>query len=57
MSEVVIAAAARTPIGTFNGGLSSVPASYLGTVAIKEAMTRAKLEAGEVDEVIMGQIL
>jgi acetyl-CoA C-acetyltransferase len=57
MTEVVIAGAARTPVGAFNGGLSSVPASYLGTVAIKEAMTRAKVEPAEVDEVIMGQIL
>ncbi len=57
MTEVVIAAAARTPVGAFNGALSSVPASYLGTVAIKEALKRAKVETGEVDEVIMGQIL
>ena len=57
MTEVVIAGAARTPVGAFNGGLSSVPASYLGTVAIKEALLRAKVEVGEVDEVIMGQIL
>ncbi len=58
MSEdVVIASAARTPVGAFNGSLSSVPASYLGTVAIKEAMKRGKVEPGEVDEVVMGQIL
>ncbi len=57
MSDVVIAGAARTPVGAFNGGLSSVPASYLGSVAIAEAMSRAKIEPGEVDEVIMGQIL
>ena len=57
MTEVVIAAAARTPVGTFNGALSSVPAHYLGTTAIVEAMKRAKVEAGEVNEVIMGQIL
>ncbi|HXQ66102.1 MAG TPA: acetyl-CoA C-acetyltransferase [Alphaproteobacteria bacterium] len=57
MTEVVIAGAARTPIGAFNGGLSSVPASYLGTVAIEEALRRAKVEKGEVDEVILGQIL
>ena len=37
MTEVVIASAARTPVGSFNGGLSSVPASYLGSVAIREA--------------------
>ncbi len=57
MSEVVIAGAARTPVGAFGGGLSGVAASYLGTIAIKEAMSRAKVEPGEVDEVIMGQIL
>ncbi|MEX2617486.1 MAG: acetyl-CoA C-acetyltransferase [Alphaproteobacteria bacterium] len=57
MSDVVIAGAARTPVGAFNGGLSSVPASYLGSVAIAEAMKRAKVDPGEVDEVIMGQIL
>ena len=57
MTEVVIAGAARTPVGAFNGGLSSVPASYLGTVAITEAMKRAKVEGGDVDEAILGQIL
>ncbi|MFQ6018062.1 MAG: beta-ketoacyl synthase N-terminal-like domain-containing protein, partial [Kiloniellaceae bacterium] len=57
MTDVVIAGAARTPVGAFNGGLASVPASDLGTVAIKEAMTRAHVEAGDVDEAIMGQIL
>jgi acetyl-CoA C-acetyltransferase len=57
MTDVVIAGAARTPVGAFNGGLSSVPASYLGTVAIKEAMSRAKVDAAEVDEAILGQIL
>ena len=57
MTEVVIAGAARTAIGAFNGGLSSLLASALGTVAIGEAMKRAQVAAGEVDEVIMGQIL
>jgi acetyl-CoA C-acetyltransferase len=57
MTEIVIAAAARTPVGTFNGGLSSVPAHYLGQVAIAEAIKRAGVDAGEVSEVIMGQIL
>ena len=57
MNDVVIAAAVRTPIGAFNGGLSSVPAHYLGQVAIEEAMRRAAVGSGEVDEVIMGQIL
>ncbi len=57
MSEIVIAGAARTPVGAFNGGLSTVPASYLGEVAIKEVMRRAKVDPEEVSEVIMGQIL
>src|SRR5712671_3128907 len=57
MTEVVIAAAARTPVGAFNGGLSSVPAHYLGQVAIVEAIKRAHVEPKDVSEVIMGQIL
>jgi len=57
MSDIVIAGATRTAVGAFNGGLSSVPASYLGTVAIQEAMKRAKVEAAEVDEAVLGQIL
>ena len=57
MTEVVIAGAARTPVGAFNGGLSGVAASFLGTVAIKEAMQRAKVDPNEVDEAILGQIL
>jgi acetyl-CoA C-acetyltransferase len=57
MTEIVIAGAARTPVGSFNGGLSSVPAHYLGQVAIAEAMRRANVDAKEVSEVIMGQIL
>ena len=55
--DVVIVAAARTPVGSFNGSLASVPASFLGTVALKAAMQRARLEAKEVDEVILGQVL
>jgi len=57
MTEIVIAAAARTPVGAFNGGLSSVPAHYLGQVAIGEAIKRAGIAVGDVSEVIMGQIL
>ncbi|MGH7187504.1 MAG: acetyl-CoA C-acyltransferase, partial [Pseudomonadota bacterium] len=57
MTDVVIVAAARTPVGAFGGGLSGVPASYLGQVAITDALKRAKVAAGEVTEVIMGQIL
>ena len=57
MTDVVIAGAARTPVGAFNGGLAKVAASYLGTVAITEAMKRAKVEPADVDEAILGQIL
>jgi acetyl-CoA C-acetyltransferase len=57
MSEIVIASAARTPVGAFNGGLSSVPAHLLGQVAIQASLERAGIEPGEVSEVIMGQIL
>jgi len=49
MTEVVIAGAARTPVGAFNGSLSSVSASYLGTVAIKEAVKRANVDPEEVE--------
>jgi len=57
MTDVVIVGAARTPVGAFNGALSSVPASYLGQVAIVEALKRAKVDPKEVSEVILGQIL
>lgn len=57
MSDIVIASAARTPVGTFNGAFGSVPAHDLGTVAIKGALERAGVDAAEVSEVIMGQIL
>ncbi|MEM7653098.1 MAG: acetyl-CoA C-acetyltransferase, partial [Pseudomonadota bacterium] len=57
MQDIVIASAARTPVGSFNGALSTVSAHYLGEVAIREAMSRAKTEPGDVDEVIMGQVL
>lgn len=56
-STIVIASAARTPVGSFNGALSSLPAHELGKVAIKAAIERAGIEPGEVSEVIMGQIL
>jgi acetyl-CoA C-acetyltransferase len=54
---IVIASAARTPVGAFNGSLASLPAHELGKVAIKAALERAKVEPGEVSEVILGQIL
>ena len=56
-NPVVIASIARTPVGSFNGGLSSVAAHALGGIAIAEALSRAGVPAGDVSEVIMGQIL
>jgi acetyl-CoA C-acetyltransferase len=55
--DVVITSAARTPVGAFNGALSKLPAHMLGKAAIVEALKRAKVEPGEVSEVILGQIL
>ena len=56
-STIVIASAARTPVGSFNGSLASLPAHKLGEVAIKAALERAKVAAGDVSEVILGQVL
>ncbi|THV11785.1 acetyl-CoA C-acetyltransferase [Rhizobium rhizophilum] len=55
--SIVIASAARTPVGSFNGALASVAAHDLGAIAIKAVLERAGVEAAEVDEVILGQIL
>mgnify|MGYP003322847313 CR=1 FL=1 len=55
--DVVIASAARTPVGAFNGGLSTLHASELGKAAIIAALERAGVSANEVNEVVMGQIL
>lgn len=57
MSDIVIVSAARTPVGSFNGALSSLPAHELGRIAIQAAVARAGIAASEVDEVIMGQVL
>ncbi|MGH7019893.1 MAG: acetyl-CoA C-acetyltransferase [Brevundimonas sp.] len=57
MTDVVIVSAARTPVGSFLGALSSLPASKLGEVAIKAALERAGVAAADVDEVILGQVL
>ena len=56
-NDIVIVSAARTPVGSFNGALSSLTGAQLGTIALKAAIARAKVEAGEIDEVILGQIL
>ena len=55
--DIVIVGAARTPVGSFNGAFANTPAHELGAVAIKAALERAKVDAAEVDEVILGQIL
>jgi acetyl-CoA C-acetyltransferase len=57
MTDVVIVAGARTAVGSFNGAFATVPAHDLGTAVIKAALARAKLEAGEVSEVVLGQVL
>jgi len=56
-TDIVIAGAARTPIGAFNGALASLPAHELGKIAIAEAMKRGGVAPNEVNEVVMGQIL
>ena len=55
--EVVIVSAARTPVGSFLGALSSLPAAKLGEVAIRAALERAGVAADQVDEVILGHVL
>ncbi|XP_053312435.1 acetyl-CoA acetyltransferase, mitochondrial [Spea bombifrons] len=57
LNEVVIASAVRTPIGSFQGTLSSLPATKLGSVAIKAAIEKAGIPADEVKEVYMGNVL
>ena len=57
MSEVVIVSAARTPVGSFNGSFSDMSAADLGSIAIKEAVNRAKIKTSDVSQVIMGQVL
>ena len=53
----VIVAAARTPVGSFGGSLASLPATALGTVVVKALLARTGLEAAQIDEVILGQVL
>ncbi|WP_297795022.1 acetyl-CoA C-acyltransferase [uncultured Eudoraea sp.] len=57
MKEVVIVSVARTPIGSFMGSLSTIPAPKLGAIAIKGALDKIKLNADEVDEVLMGNVV
>ena len=57
MDDIVIVATARTPVGSFNGAFGGVAAHVLGAAAISGAVARAGLDAGDVDEVILGQVL
>lgn len=57
MTDVVIVSAARTPVGSFNGALSGLPAHELGRIAISGALERAGVAAADVSEVILGQVL
>ncbi len=57
MEDIVIVSAARTAVGKFGGSLAKTPATELGSIVIKEALARAKLDPAQVGEVIMGQVL
>ena len=57
MNEVYIVSAVRTPMGSFNGTLSGMPAPKIGAEAIKGALTKANVDPKEVDEVYMGNVL
>src|SRR5438552_8780348 len=56
-NSIVVASAARTAVGSFNGSFAATPAHEPGALVIKELLARAAVEAGEVDEVILGQVL
>ncbi|MDR2327445.1 MAG: acetyl-CoA C-acetyltransferase [Acidovorax sp.] len=57
MEDIVIVSAVRTPVGKFGGSLAKVPATELGAIVIKEALSRAQVGLDQVGEVIMGQVL
>ena len=57
LNEVVIVAAARTPIGSYKGSLKNIKADQLGSIVIKEVINRAKIKSEDIDEVILGQVL
>ena len=56
-TDIVVVGAARTAVGSFNGAFAAMPAQELGAAAIKAALAHAKVEAADVDEVILGQVL
>ena len=57
MTDIVIVAAGRTAVGAFNGGFANVAAHDLGAAVIKALLDKAKIDGGEVDEAILGQVL
>src|SRR3569833_2801183 len=57
MNDIVIVSAARTPVGSFNGALASLPAHERGRIAIQAAIERPGIPPADVDEVVMGQVL
>jgi len=57
MNEVVIVAATRTAIGSFQGALSAIPATELGAAVIRSLLEQAGVDAAQIDEVILGQVL
>src|SRR5437762_7301304 len=57
MKEVYIVSAVRTPIGSFGGALKDIPATKLGTIAIRSAIEKAGIKADQVEEVLMGCVL
>jgi len=57
MDDIVIVSAARTAVGKFGGALAKTPATELGSIVIREAIARARLQADQIGEVIMGQVL
>src|SRR5688572_20738874 len=57
MTETVIVSGSRTPIGKFGGGFAEFSGAQLGGFAIQDALAKAKLDPGEVEYVVMGQVL
>lgn len=57
MEDIVIVSAVRTAVGKFGGTLAKIPATELGSIVIREALSRAKVGTDQVGEVIMGQVL
>ena len=55
--RAVIVSAVRTPMGSFNGSFSTIPATRLGSIAIAEALKRIRLPGDQIDEVLMGCVL